>query len=143
MRKILIDCRENIPCDPCRYACPKGAIKIEGGITGLPVACPERCMGCGICVAACPGQACFLVDEEFAPGRASVDFPYEFLPLPAEGMTVEARDNEGNAVCDAIVEKVILQGSAQHTAVVRVSVPKECAKHVRGMLKLGIQPSNT
>ncbi|HWQ58189.1 MAG TPA: 4Fe-4S dicluster domain-containing protein [Clostridia bacterium] len=138
MRKILIDCRENIPCDPCRHACPKGAIKIEGGITDLPVVRPERCTGCGICVAACPGQACFLVDEEFAPGRASVDFPYEFLPLPVEGMTVEARDNEGNAVCGAIVEKVILQRNAQHTAVVRVSMPKEYAKYVRGMKPLKI-----
>ena len=139
MRKVMIDCRERIPCDPCRHACPAHAIVIEGDITNLPHTVPEKCTGCGLCVAACPGQACFLVDEDFSEGRASVDFPYEYLPLPGEGMAVEARDNEGNKVCDAVVEKVILRKSAQNTAVVRVSVPKECAHSVRGMKPLPLK----
>ena len=136
MRRILIDCKENIPCDPCCHACPQGAILIEGEITNQPKTIPERCTGCGICVTACPGQACFLVDEEYTPGCASVDFPYEFLPMPVAGMTVEARDNEGNRVCEAIVEQVILRKSAQNTAIIRVSVPPEYAAHVRGMKPL-------
>jgi ferredoxin len=109
---------------------------IEGDITNLPQVFPERCTGCGLCVAACPGQACFLVDEYYAEGRASVDFPYEYLPLPEVGMRVTARDNDGCDVCEALVEQVILRKSAQNTAVVRVSVPKEFAFHVRGMKPL-------
>ena len=136
MRKIFIDCREPIPCDPCCHACPAHAIEIGPDITALPRTDPARCTGCGICVAACPGQACFLVDEDFAPGRASVDFPYEYLPLPERGMTVEARSNMGEKVCDAVVEQVLLRKNAAGTAVVRVSVPVEFAYAVRGMRPL-------
>ena len=137
MRKIFIDCPEEIPCDPCQHACPAHAITIGADITRRPETHPERCTGCGICVAACPGQACFLVDEDFAPERASVDFPYEYLPLPEPGMTVEARDNMGQTVCAARVEQVALRKNAQKTAVVRVSVPREFAYCVRGMRPLG------
>lgn len=136
MKKIFIDCTENIPCDPCRHSCPVGAITFDGDITDNPTRHPELCIGCGKCVAACPGQACFLVDEEFAPGRATVDFPYEFLPRPAVGMAVTARNNEGEDVCDAVVEAVIDVKSNHQTAVVRISVPVEHAYHVRGMKRL-------
>lgn len=137
MRKIRTDCTEQIPCNPCTHACPTGAIYIGEDITACPTLTPEKCTGCGLCVAACPGQACYLVDDEFAPGRASVDFPYEFLPMPEEGMTVEARDNEGQTVCEGIVEKVILRKNAHRTAIVRISVPLEMADRVRGMRPLG------
>ena len=136
MRKIWIDCKENIPCDPCQHSCPVGAIRIGENITDLPQTEPEKCIGCGKCVAACPGQACFLVDDEFAPGRASVDFPFEYLPRPREGMTVIARNNEGEDVCEGIVEKVIDIKSNQQTAVVRISVPVEHAYEIRGMKRL-------
>jgi len=136
MRKIRTDCTEEIPCNPCTYACPTGAIHIGEDITSCPVLTPEKCTGCGLCVAACPGQACFLVDDEFAPGLASVDFPYEFLPMPQEGMTVDARDNEGNTVCQARVEKVMLRKNAHKTAIVRISVPVGMADKVCGMRPL-------
>ncbi len=133
MRKIMIDCTENIPCNPCTHACPTGAIYIGEDITDCPVLSVEKCTGCGLCVAACPGQACFLIDEEFAPGLATVDFPYEYLPYPEEGMEVEARNNEGEMVCKGRVEKVVIRKAAQNTAVVRISVPLEKAREVRGM----------
>ena len=43
------------------------------------------CIGCGMCVASCSGQAIFLVDETYEPGFATVTLPYEFLPLPEKG----------------------------------------------------------
>ena len=59
---VVIECKQNIPCNPCESACPHHAISIGNPITNLPVVDPEKCIGCGLCVAQCPGQACFLVD---------------------------------------------------------------------------------
>ena len=33
MRKIMVDCPQNIPCNPCTHACPTGAIFIGEDIT--------------------------------------------------------------------------------------------------------------
>lgn len=51
----VIECVQEIPCNPCENACPFGAIKIGDPITNLPVLDGEKCTGCGTCVAMCPG----------------------------------------------------------------------------------------
>ena len=56
---VVIECKQNIPCNPCESACPHHAITIGNPITNLPVVDSEKCIGCGLCVAQCPGQACF------------------------------------------------------------------------------------
>ena len=136
MRKVFIDCPECIPCNPCEYACPAGAIRVGEQITDQPQVDLQRCTGCGLCVAACPGQACFLVDPEFGPGEASVDFPFEYLPLPQPGDTVEARDNMGQTVCSGRVVRV--HPGAGSTYVVRIAVPSEFAYQVRGIRPLAL-----
>lgn len=133
MRKVLIDCQECIPCNPCVSVCPTGAITIAGGLTGLPAADLAKCTGCALCVAACPGQACFVVDEEFAPGLSTVDLPYEYDPVPETGAVAEARNNDGKILCAATVVKVTDLSVYKQTRVVRVSVPKEFAAQVRGI----------
>lgn len=61
----VIECVQNIPCNPCQDACPKHCIKIGSHITALPAVDPEvECIGCGLCVSSCSGQAIFLVQEE-------------------------------------------------------------------------------
>ena len=90
-------------------------------------------MGCDNCVAACPGQACFLVDEDYAPGLATIDFPYEYLPLPEPGQEFWARDNMGRDICRGTIVQVLSRPQWSGTRVVRMAVPREQVYLVRGM----------
>jgi Fe-S-cluster-containing hydrogenase component 2 len=90
----VIECVQLIPCNPCVDACPQKAITIRGSINNTPEMDFDLCNGCGICVSNCPGLAIFLVDKT----KPSVGMPYEFLPLPDKGETVELLDRAG-AVC--------------------------------------------
>lgn len=48
-----------VVCQSCRDACPEMAIGFRPRIGGpaLPVLSPERCSGCGACIAICPASA--------------------------------------------------------------------------------------
>ena len=132
---VVIECAENIPCNPCETSCPKGAISVGEPITNLPVVDPDKCIACGRCVAVCPGLAIFLLNAHFAPGRASVTFAYEYLPVPAEGEAVRAINREGKEVCEAVVEKVVRVKAYDMTNVMTISVPEEYLEEVRGIAR--------
>lgn len=132
-RKVLVDCPENIPCNPCQYACKTGAITVGDNLTAIPQVREDLCNGCGRCIVACPGQACFVIDLDYSADAASVDIPYEYLPLPVKGQKVNAVNNEGEVVCQAYVDKTIVSPKNDHTAIVRLIVPKEKAVRVRAL----------
>lgn len=142
MRKIFIDCPQEIPCNPCQFACAVGAIRVEH-LTDRPAAFPEKCIACDNCVAACPGQACFLIDEEWSDTEATVDFPFEFLPVPVAGELREARDNQGNTVCVGRVVEVLHRKNWHGTMVVRLAVPREYVRAVRGMARVPLEKQET
>ena len=53
----VMECTQNIPCNPCQDACLKGCISIGDNITSLPVVKTDvQCIGCGMCVASCSGR---------------------------------------------------------------------------------------
>ncbi len=137
----VIECTQNIPCNPCQDACPKKCIKIGDKMTALPAIDPEReCSGCGLCVAACPGQAIFLVNEEYEPGLASITIPYEFLPLPVAGDKGKALDRKGKEVCLAEVTTVRTAKAFDQTNLLTIKVPADAAMKVRFFRSLEAEP---
>lgn len=128
----VMECTQNIPCNPCQDACPKHCIKIGEKITSLPaVEESAECIGCGMCVASCSGQAIFLVDETYEDGYATVTIPYEFLPLPEKGTKGNALDRSGKAVCEAEVLQVKTAKAFDKTNLLTMKVPAEYAMKAR------------
>ena len=128
----VIECTQNIPCNPCQDACPKHCIKVGDHITQLPAVEPDStCIGCGMCVASCPGQAIFLVDEKPEVGFADVTLPYEFLPVPAKGEHGVALGRDGSPVCEAEVVSVRQTRAFDHTTLLTMRVPAEMAMRAR------------
>jgi NADPH-dependent 2,4-dienoyl-CoA reductase/sulfur reductase-like enzyme/ferredoxin len=128
----VIECTQNIPCNPCRDACPQGCIKVTGGIAALPEYDDRAgCAGCGLCVAVCPGQAIFLLNEDAGDGLAEVTAPYEFLPLPQKGELGAALARSGEKLCPAEVVRVKLAPAFDRTALVTFRVPRDFAMRAR------------
>jgi len=128
----VIECTQNIPCDPCQDACPKGCILVGNVITSLPVLDDSAsCTACGMCVAVCPGQAIFLVDETYQPGYASLALPYEFLPLPPKGAKGQALERSGEILGEAEVIGVRSAKVMDETAVLTIKIPSEWSMKAR------------
>ena len=128
----VIECTQNIPCNPCQDACPKKCISIGSNITSLPIVVEDSdCINCGMCVASCSGQAIFLVDEDCGDGTATVTLPYEFLPLPEEGTKGIALGRSGQEVCKAEVVSVKTAKAFDKTHLLTMRVPKEYAMTAR------------
>lgn len=127
----VIECFQQIPCNPCTEACPRGAITMPGSISERPVFDESKCNGCGLCVTRCPGLAIFVVDYDWSPVAALLKIPYEFAPLPEPGEVVEAIDRAGKSVGAATVQRV--QQQANRTTVLWLAVDKTVAMDVRNI----------
>ncbi len=128
----VIECTQNIPCNPCQEACKKGCIHVSDSITMLPeIQKDKKCIGCGLCVATCSGQAIFLVNNDVGDGMSTVTFPYEFLPEPVKGETGFALDRSGKVVCNAEIVDIKRSPVMDKTAVVTMKIPREFVDRAR------------
>lgn len=128
---VVVECYQNIPCNPCYTACKRDAIKKFADINDLPNVDHEACNGCTLCVSNCPGLAIMVVDATYSDKEVLMKIPYEFYPLPEEGSTVKATDRAGEYVCDAKVVKVQNAKYQDKTPVVTLAVDKQYLKTVR------------
>jgi Fe-S-cluster-containing hydrogenase component 2 len=135
----VIECVEEIPCNPCQTVCDRNLIQVGTPITNLPrLVDPEgECSGCARCIAICPGLAVFIVDKTFSETEASIAIPHELLPLPGKGERVLGVDRAGREVCEGYVQRVIAGKKMNRTSVVTIVVPREHAEEVRYFRRKG------
>lgn len=132
----VIECVQEIPCNPCETACPKGAIEVGRPITRLPVLLAEKCQGCGLCVAACPGLAVYIMDYTYEAERALISFAFEYLPLPARGETVTMINRLGEPVCPGEIVRINRSRRNDRTTVISAAFDKRHFPEVVSMERL-------
>ncbi|MDK2799443.1 MAG: hypothetical protein PWP27_803 [Clostridiales bacterium] len=129
----VIECIEPIPCNPCERACPFSAITIGDSIWNLPVLDANKCKGCGACIPSCPGLAIFVVDMNYSSTSALVKIPYEYFPLPKEGMEVDCLNRKGEAVTKGRIHSVKTTATFDKTYIIGIEVNKKFAMEVRNI----------
>ena len=97
----VIECFEEIPCNPCVVSCRFDAILPFKDINDLPFVDFSACTGCAVCARVCPGLAIFIVDESMDGDMGTIMLPYEYLPLPEKGRQVLARGRDGRVLFPA------------------------------------------
>ena len=123
----IIECIQEIPCNPCVDSCKFDAISMKD-INSLPIVDYEKCTGCAQCVGICPGLAIFVVKTK--DERAFITLPYEFNPVPDIYDSVKALDREGKVRSNAIIKKVKKKGK---TNVITIEVEKSLAMEIRNI----------
>ncbi|MGW8188027.1 MAG: 4Fe-4S dicluster domain-containing protein [Desulfobacterales bacterium] len=129
----VLECLEDIPCNPCESICKFDAITVGEDITTPPLLTEDNCVGCRSCVPICPGQAIFLVDESLPDDKAAIEMPYEYRPLPQKGDIVIALDRAGQQIGDATVTAVKKTEKMDRTATVIIEVPRNWSMRARAI----------
>jgi len=130
--KAYINCTEDIPCNPCEALCPYNAIIIGEKIIQEPSIDLNKCIGCGLCIDACPGRAIILVQYNYDTNYSKISLPYEFLPEPEINSKVELLDSNGTFICNGNVLKTKNFNNTKCN-VVEVLVLKEFAFKVKNI----------
>lgn len=132
----VMECYEDIPCDPCMTSCQVGAVEMAE-LNAQPVCHHDKCTGCTSCVGRCPGLACFVINEvpKDAPGKIEITFPYEMFPLPEKGDVWNALNREGAVVGDAEIIRVISNEKMDHTNLITMRVDADLLFDARNIAK--------
>lgn len=127
----VIECTQNIPCNPCQDSCPNGCIVVKDIISLPELVDSEECTACGMCIASCPGQAVFLINNEAESGYSYITVPYEFSPIPNVGSLGFALDRSGEKICKAEVVEVKSFTALDKTNLLTMKVPIKYEKKAR------------
>lgn len=133
---VVIECPQRIPCNPCATSCPTGAVLPFVDINDVPKIDYTKCTGCGLCVAKCPGLACFVIDLTYGNDKAIIKLPYELVPAPKKGDIVKCLDREGKVVADGEVF-MVAEPLKDQTIVVSVVIPKDKVHDIRAIKVVG------
>jgi len=123
----ILECVQEIPCNPCVESCPVHAISMKD-INAPPVNDFEKCIGCTKCVGICPGLAIFVI--KITDNKAWITLPYEFLTVPKVRDVVLALDRLGRVRGKTLVKKVLKKGK---TMVVTIEVNSSLAMDIRNI----------
>jgi NADPH-dependent 2,4-dienoyl-CoA reductase/sulfur reductase-like enzyme/Fe-S-cluster-containing hydrogenase component 2/bacterioferritin-associated ferredoxin len=125
-----IFCLQEIPCNPCSTSCPTGAINMLGNPIMDHPKFTGNCIGCGKCVAICPGLAITLVDFRKDKDFPIVSVPYEINNMSVNiGDKVKAVDIDGNYL-DELEVMQIIENKPNKVQLIRLKTPKSIAKKV-------------
>ena len=127
----VIHCLQEIPCNPCNTICPMNSINMEGDpIMGLPVF-NGKCIGCGKCVAICPGLAITLVDFRRDKNFPTVTLPYEVSNHKISvGDDIFCVDITGKEIGKFAVTQVVDVETNNRTQLIKLKTPKNIAKKI-------------
>ncbi len=123
-------CDQEIPCNPCTSVCPQEQIEtIDNLITQLPYFKGDQdCIGCGKCVAVCPGLAVILMDYRKDKDKPLVTFPLELTNKKLEKEEkVIVVSNKGELGEFKVYKSRILKEFPK-TQLITVQLPSEIAK---------------
>jgi len=127
----VIECFQEIPCDPCVKACKRGAISMHNDVNCLPAVDTGICNGCGLCISMCPGLAIFVIDKTYSEELALVKLPFEYVPVPQTGQRVTTLNRAGEPLGDYEVIQVVSGGKNNMTHTISLAVPQELAMEAR------------
>jgi len=120
--KAIIECYEDIPCNPCVTSCPVNAISMGPTIHNQPILDPNTCIGCSICVTSCPGLAIILAKVK--DDKAYFKIPYEMNEVFTKDMMVSALNRAGEIIGDAKIISIVNNPRQLKTQLIEVEVER-------------------
>jgi NADPH-dependent 2,4-dienoyl-CoA reductase/sulfur reductase-like enzyme/Fe-S-cluster-containing hydrogenase component 2 len=128
-------CSQEIPCNPCTSVCDQKQIEtVDDLITQLPYFKGDQdCIGCGKCVAVCPGLAVVLLDYKKDKTNPFVTFPLELSDKKLEkGQNVNVVSNQEDLGEFKVYRSRSLQEFPK-TQLITLKLPSEIAQKAVGI----------